>query len=468
MPKAPSELRKEKAAETSVGLRGSLLTRLEALLDKVCPIPDEWLVEGKEAAKRQTESVCLSCDSYDVLKESWKKAMKWTDGLNSALASMLASVASVMSIGDQLWLKIMGPASCGKSTLCEALSINKQYVVAKSTIRGFHSGFGDGEEDHSLLSQLAGKTLVTKDGDTLLQSPGLGQILSEARDIYDTVSRTSYRNKSSRDYEGIRCTWLLCGTGSLRALDKSELGGRFLDCVIMDGIDDDMEDEVIWQVATRSQRNMGFEANGKQETQTDPQLLEAMQLTGGYVSYLRENAQELLSETTMEDWAIRKCTRLGKFVAFMRARPSESQNETVEREFAARLVSQHIRLAMCLAIVFNQEEVNDLVMKEVTKIALDTSRGVTLEIMHRMYEEYEEGSEIASLATWVNADPKDVRKYLRFLRKIGAVKTFEPKSKGGVRVRRTSKPRWRLCDRMILLYEEVYDYEASSANKTLT
>src|SRR5690606_35550052 len=141
----------------------------------------------------------------------------------------------------------------------EAISVNQDYVVAKSTIRGFHSGFktdGNGEEDNSLIDQIRDKTLVTKDGDTLLQSPNLGQILSEARDLYDSTSRTHYRNKMSRDYAGVRMTWLLCGTSSLREIDQSELGERFLDCVLMDDIDDELEDAILWRVANRVDRNM--------------------------------------------------------------------------------------------------------------------------------------------------------------------------------------------------------------------
>src|SRR5690606_14950694 len=125
-------------------------------------------------------------------------------------------------------------------------------------------GVDDGSgEDYSLISKLGGKTLVVKDGDTLLQSPNLGQILSEARDLYDTVSRSSYRTKQGgRDYQGVRMTFILCGTSSLRKIDSSELGERFLDCVIMEGIDNDLEDEILWRVANRVERNMGVEADG--------------------------------------------------------------------------------------------------------------------------------------------------------------------------------------------------------------
>lgn len=212
--------------------------QLRQLLDKLTPIPDKWLAGrtsqvGKTLkgtkAQGSAQIEPMECKEWKPLVGQWQKAMRWTEGLDRALSVMLASVISTKSVGDQLWVQILSPPSTGKSVLCEALSVSKQHVLAKSTLRGFHSGFdttGRGEEDNSLLAKLYDKTLVTKDGDTLLQAPNRSQILAEARDIYDRVSRTSYRTKMSRDYTGVNMTWILCGTGSLRLLDTSELGGR--------------------------------------------------------------------------------------------------------------------------------------------------------------------------------------------------------------------------------------------------
>ena len=448
----------EEETETPQDVIGSRVERLKQLFGLVVDVPDAWLTGATKDANGQQKASsieCVQCETYAELHESWTKAMRWTDGLDNALAVMLASVTSTMAVGDQLWVKIIGPASCGKSTLCEAVSVNQKYVLAKSTIRGFHSGFGDGEQDHSLLSQVAGKTLVTKDGDTLLQSPNLGQVLSEARDVYDTTSRTSYRNKSSRDYSGIRMTWLLCGTSSLRSIDSSELGERFLDCVIMDGIDDDLEDEILMRVATRSEKNLSFETDGTVETQQDPEMTRVMQLTGGYVDFLRENANEMLASINFSDEALRQCARLGKFVAYVRARPSKLQEEDAEREFAARLVSQLIRLSKCLAVVYNKPTVDQEVLRITRKVALDTSRGQTYDMMEAMYDEGEDGIEPAMLVKIVNGRDSEIRKLLRFLRRIGAVETFEKKVKAKGHKGVIKKIRWRLTKYMEKLFQEI-------------
>jgi hypothetical protein len=429
--------------------------RVERLLGDVLGPPTAWTPKRVKKAKATTrkggELECTPCSRYEEVTDSWQRALKWTPGLDHALACMLASISSTPMVGDQLWLKVVGPAACGKSTLCEAVSVNRQYVLAKSTIRGFHSGFKtDGEDsDCSLVSLLPGMTLVTKDGDTLLQSPNLGQILSEGRDIYDGVSRTHYRNNRSKAYEGLRITWILCGTSSLRQIDSSELGERFLDCVVMDGIDDELEDEILNRVVHRATRDMSIESSSEAESQYAPELARAMGLTGGYIDWLRENAAERLALMEYPSWVKRKLTRLGKFTAYMRARPSTKQEEIAEREFATRLVSQLTRLAGCLALVLNKDGVDEEVMRRVKQVALDTSRGRTLLLVKQMYESVD-GLESKALALLGSQTEEKTRYLLRFLRAIGVIENHQPLTERGTR----GKVLWRLTERMHRLYTE--------------
>lgn len=431
--------------------------RLQKLLEKVEPIPPAWIdpaAAGKGGKPGRPEIACIPCKQWSVLRNSWMKAMKWTDGLECALGVMLSAVLSTKSLGDQLWVKIVGPPASGKSTLCEALSLNRRFVVAKSTFRGFHSGYKsdkDGTADHSLIHQLKDKTFVLKDGDTLLQSPNLPQILSEARDLYDSVSRTHYRHKLQRDYEGIRITWILCGTSSLRQIDVSELGERFLTCIIMKDIDDEMENEVLWRVINRTERTMKLEANGKLESHYEKDMLQAMQLTGGYVDYLRLNAQKLLDKVEFPDSAKQLCVNYGKFVAYVRARPSGKQEEVAEREFGSRLVQQIGRLAMCLTVVHNKRIVDDEIMQKVAKVAMDTAEGRTLEILKNLYRMGEKGMDSRALALFTNQKEEAEKVLLRFLKRIGAVEVFANKLTSSLR----GRPRWRLTPRLMKLYHDV-------------
>jgi hypothetical protein len=425
------------------------LKRFSEILALVSPIPESFVRDDPREPKEGSVS-CVYCEKYSKVISAFRKALKWTPDLDYALSVMFASVASTASVGDQLWIKVIGPPSCGKSTLCEALSVNSRWTLPKSTIRGFHSGFGDGKEDVSLISQVAGKTLITKDGDTLLQSPNKGQILAEGRDVYDTVSRTSYRNKASKDYTGIRMTWILAGTNSLRSIDDSELGERFLDCVMMEDIDDELEDEILWRVANRTIRNMGVEAGGTASDQLSSEMLKAYELSGGYVDYLRAHGVKLMSEIEVDNDSKRKFMNLGKFVAYMRARPSRHQDEKAGREFAARLVSQLTRLGMSLAVVLNKDNIDKEVINRTTRCALDTARGTTLEIAEHIFRS-KGGLQIRAIMLATGMEQGEVKRLLRFLKGIGVVEMQTTKSATGKR----QTYRWRLQRKVYRLFCEI-------------
>lgn len=448
------QLTSSKAGDTET--EQGRIKELEGLLRKIKPIPEDWIKgRGKEARKNgSTDLECLPCKSWKTLTNSWRKALKWTPGLDRGLSCMLSVIASTTRQGDQLWMKIISPPSSGKSVLCEAVSVSKKHVLAKSTIRGFHSGYQtdkEGKEDNSLIKILNGKTLVTKDGDTLLQSPNKSQILAEARDVYDRAARSHYRNKMSKDHEGLNITWLLCGTESLRELDSSELGERFLDCVIVDDMDEELENEIGWRVALRASREVSSEVNGQATKRESPEMTEAKQLTGGYIEYLCANAAELLEEVECDDDALRECQTLATFVAFLRSRPSSKQEEKAQRELSFRLISQHVRLAKCMAIVLNRPTVDQEVLSRVRQTSLDTARGRTLEIVRTLYE-HPEGLAGSQLALHIQSTEDKTRPLLTFLRSIKAIELRQvPKT--GLR----KLMRWYLSDRMRRLYIAVVE-----------
>lgn len=401
-------------------------TRWLALQEKIKPVPADWGAGRSKAAVKSGSPLVepLDCEDWHTLQQAWVKAMKWTEGLDRALSVMLATAASTMLPGDQTWVRVISPPSSGKSSLCEALAVAREYVISKSTLRGFHSGYdaGDGE-NHSPLGVMLDKTLVIKDGDTLLTAPNRDQILAEARDVYDRVSRSSFRNSKSKDWEGVNLTILLCGTAGLRALDTSELGERFLTCTIMEGIDDELEDAILGRTAMRALA--ALRAPRASETGEDAAMLLAKRLTGGYVRHLRRIAPEAAAAVGVSPPTLHRITRLAKYVAYMRARPSKKQTEAAEREFGTRLTTQLLRLAVCLAVVLNKDEVDEQVMDRVRRCALDTARGTTQELMDDLVARGVQGRQAGPLAVVLNRDEEEVRRLLKFLRQIGAVEQFK-------------------------------------------
>jgi len=421
------------------------------LFSKIEKVPKSWLTSEVKKVEKSLNPV--ECKHWLKLSNQWRRALYWDDGLDTALSVMLACVISTDIPGeDQLWVKIIGPASCGKSTLSEGLSIARKYVVPKDTFTGLTSGYQlerDGGKNLSLIEKLNGKTLIINDGDTLLQLPNLNQVVSQLRAFYGRNLRTSYKNEMSKDHEGVNTTIIVCGTSSLRVLDQSELGERFLDCVIMEGIQDAHEDEVLMRVAERENRN----AQGEEGEGDNKEITLAKQMTGGYVNHLRANATMMLSRVQMSKKDMLLITRVGKFVAIMRARPSDKQKEKAEREFGARLVSQHIRLANCLAGVLNKTVVDVEVMRRTIGVALDTSRGITFDICTYLYDR-EEGVEQGAIGLRTNQSEDTIRKMLRFLKQIGVLEHYQKKV-AGVR----SRVKWRMTKKIRKLFSDVVHWE---------
>lgn len=428
---------------------------LSPLLRKIEIAPGQWVESFLQKRSKEVKSLTpLECTSWSVLVDAWKEALEWIEGLDRGLSVMLASIASVRMPGDQLWVKIISPAASGKTTLCMALSVARKYVIKKSVIRGLYSGYQtdkEGTEDQSLLSKLRDKTLLVKDGDTLLKSPNLAQILSQLRDAYDTSSSTSYGNLMSRDYEGLRMTLILCGTESLRELDSTELGERFLDCVMMEEIDDRIEDSIGLRAIKRIIEGRAIEANGKVKDHQDESMTRAMRLTAGYVIYLRENSSRLLQSVEVSDQNISSIMGLGKFVAYMRAKPSEKGDKAATREMSTRLRVQLSRLALCLAVVLGTNKVDGEVLRRVRKVGLDTARGKTLELSKHLYRVGKKGASTAALAVWLGEPEEKIRNLLRFLRKLKVVELFTTQSG------KSTYSRWRLSERIMKLYKEVME-----------
>lgn len=410
--------------------------------------PEDWVgasdVLPDPTDKSKPKIQPKECTSFKVLVNAWRKALKWTDNLNTTLAVMLACVTSTEAHGDQLWIRIIGPPSSGKSTLCEALSASR-FAFPTSVVRGFHSGYtgpggenSEGGGDSSLIPLINNKTVIMKESDTLLTAPNSAQILGEMRDLYDRVTRSNYKNKKHSVYEGLNTTVIIAGTASIKRLNKSYLGDRFLDCIIYDrsNADPDLEKEIVRRAIYAALRNVKIRNTGEQETRYSPAILEATQLTIGYMEYLRENADKLLSSIECDDKYIPVFESIGNFVAIMRARPDKEQSdeEDGEIELPARLSSQFTRLAVCLSVVLNETKVTDEVMTIVTKIVLDTSKGLVWSIVNYMLK-HKEGLDARAIWLGIRRPDNAVRKMLGFMHTINAIRPYERANNSGARGR---------------------------------
>ena len=428
---------------------------LGGLLGKLEPVPADWVPGGSKANAHGTggrvEVDCLPCKSWKDLLGDWRKAMKWTPGLEYALQVMLATASTVQVVGDQLWVIVMSPPSTGKSQLCEALSVNRDRVKAVSTFKGFYSAYQidkEGSQNLSMVLQLKGKAFVVKDGDTILTLPNKDQIMGQARDLYDTKGSHVAGNMMSLDVQDLRFAWILCGTKSLRMLDSSELGERFLTCRIMDAIDSALEEDIGWRKINQI-RNNRFEVNGDLNSIETKEMLTARRRTGGYLEYLRQNMGELYARVEMDDGAARRCMSLAKFVAYMRARPSKKQDEEESgREMNTRLVSQFGKLMFGLAVVMNKRSVDEEVVAVARHVCMDSSKGRVFRICRHLYKHGAVGLTLGGLATLCSSTDDKKRLLMNHLRTIGVVESYVREGAGRGRY-------WRMTGDFRRLYEEV-------------
>ena len=421
-------------------------------------VPESW----KDAANQPIQSKKLltpvMCSTYKEVRNCWMKALRWTESLNEALIVALSVVVSTKQQGDQLWLRFIARPGSAKTRICDALCVSSTYCYPLGVQKGFHSGWKgeDPDEDFSLLAKTNGMTWVTKEGDTLLSSAMLSEILAQGREIYDGNSSSDWRNrKEQKVYSGLRNTWIIAGTKSLRRLNRSNLGDRFIDFVL-DKPDEEEEEDILNRAASIAIRSVKASSDGTAESQLDSRLTDAYRITGGYVNWLREIGYKTLDSVEFSASAENQCKRLARFTSLMRARPDKEDDEVDhESELPTRLTSQFIRLAFCAAIVLNKQSVDDEVMKLVFKTAMSTSHGLNLRIIEMLYHA-SAGYDGTTISLTLRVGEASVRGACRFLHTLGVVRPYKrPNSQG----RGNHRGMWELSMATRRLFRDILEYQ---------
>ncbi len=426
----------------------------DQILTRLAAVPREWIEEGKKA-RAAADMGPLFCDDWKTVILAWRKAMKWRQDLDDVLSVMLAVCLSTDQEGDsQLFLQVIGSAGGGKTKLCDALLISKSCYPLEH-LTGFHSGYqgpeGD-KEDYSLIARMNHKTLITPEGDVLMSSPRFTEIMSQQRRIFDGTSGASYKTmKTDRRYEGLRTPWIMAGTLALLSTDQSRLGDRFLRIIITDPSTDERR-EILRRVAFSAMRSVVVKSNCSAASIISPELRLAYRLTGGYVDHLRGRSQELLRSVSVDgEWVADRCAALGEFTAMYRARPDADKRKDEKhdtKELPTRLTAQYVRLATCLAVVLDRGTIDEEVMRRVRKVAIDTAQGITARIAGVLAPEGVRGLSLGMVAGKIQETDDVTKKYLLFLRALGAVESWAAKGPG-------TTVRYRLRPDALALYCEI-------------
>jgi 5S rRNA maturation endonuclease (ribonuclease M5)/energy-coupling factor transporter ATP-binding protein EcfA2 len=321
-------------------------------------------VDAPQAIRVKTHSVLedFTCDSYDKALDHFENAFHTTSDMRAALASVMASIYSINIPGEQVWLKIIGPPGCGKSSIAKAVS-GSEHVVMQSTFTGLFSGYIDGtDDDHGMIPIITNKTLIVKDADPLLQQGNAPQIMSELRDFYDKSSSVRYRTGKSYEYHDVKSTVIICGTQVLRRADQSFLGERFL-ALEMDVSAADQE-AISQKILLR-----GIEMAMGVIKDPEIQIQSAMK---GWLNHLRERKLDTTIPKEFQQNVVRLCS----LTALMRTQVDRDNKGKVASpavpEMPGRLIGQVLALSFSLGAVFGKNVADHKEFSIVQKVLRDT------------------------------------------------------------------------------------------------
>lgn len=417
------------------------LIRLQLLLSLFRPVPPEWFTDANEPPP-QPPVEALECYTYAELVDAWsdtrdepdgkKGALVWQESIDVAFSLMLSVIASTKQQGAQLWLRVIGPPGSAKSSLCLAVEACQEYVKALSMLTGFHSGQGGND----LWSELDGKCCVINEGDMLVTAPNRDQTLAQMRDSWTGKVTAHYRNGVSYTRTGLRIPFIVAGTMTLRRLNRSAAGDRFLDIQLEE--DNKVRGpagtnlKLLKHIFSMEMEDGLAESDGKPESQSSAEQLFATRKTVGYIKYIRETLVKDLNRIVIPEWVPLACVQLAQLIAHMRARPDDKGEEhETEVELENRLVKQLGRLARCLALVLNKPAIDSEVMRRVAKVAHDTCRGTTFRTAKTLIKGPLDSSGIATRCGYTTVT---ARAAIQILLNIGWIKadtvTLESGAKG--------------------------------------
>ena len=327
--------------------------------------------EGTVIVKQTIENVQanITIDSFDKFMDVFKETYHTTPDMELSLLLVLVSIYSLNVGGEQIWLRLIGPPGCGKTTIAKAVSASDQ-VLLRSTFTGLFSGYNDGSnEDKSLVPIIAGKTLFVKDADALLQQANISRIFSELRDFYDKDSSTGYRHGFNHDYRNIPSTMVLCGTNVLRRADQAFLGERFLDLEMRISPRDE---ELI------SQRMLERSMMLASDPSKLPPEIHVQAAAKGFIDHHLTN-RVLNSGLTKELQG--NILRLAKLTAKMRTKVDRDTfgkgdvTFSPVAELPTRLIGQLSKMMMCVPMVLGRDDepISNKLLKKVVRDVIDPS-----------------------------------------------------------------------------------------------
>lgn len=368
-------------------------------------------------------------ETFKQVEDAWRIAMRWRNSLSQVLQVIFSVACSTNRTGEQLFLDVIGHPGTGKTRLLDAILVSGNCYSIES-ISGILSGWGSGhgQDDCSLLSRANLHCWVTPEADSIVKAAGYAAEMGKVRRVFDGSITASFKTLSEdRSYDNLRLTWVRGGTPSMLTRDTAGLGDRFLKIRIPSP--SLREGRKIMKHVSASAWGDVAEHSGDGEKKMNQRFVDAYETTAGYLDYLVKNFDDLVNGITCSPEYLSEIERLAYRVAYLRSRPDADDEVEAVVEQPSRLVAQLTRTARCLLMVRNERAMNDDAFAVMEKLANDSSKGVTSEIVDLIMAEPSVSITRKKLQIKSTRSKDVVNRYLQWLTQIGVVSLDTPNTR---------------------------------------
>jgi len=355
--------------------------------------------------------------------------------------------------GDPIWLFIVGPPGCGKTTCLMSLFKSPTIVtVTTLTPQTLISGMNRiGMSDPSLLARLKDKILIVKDFTTILSMPAMARedIFGVLRDAYDGSVSKPFGNGVVRNYSDCNFGILAGVTNKIEEMSSGHtvVGERFLKFYMR---------PTGGRVTTGESaiRNVIANVGHKTEMGQDLQRI-------GLGGLARAMPTKL---PTLADWQIDRLVGLSQWIAAMRGAVSRDKytRDVLHKptaEVGTRLGAQLTKLAIGMAVFRGETTITRPVMDILAQVARDSCPDLGEEIVRRLYVHSNGLATTSEIAKWARLPGDTVVKLLQDYEMRGLVVKETSEVSGPVM--------WRLSNELFTLMRplDLYTVEKRQARR---
>lgn len=355
--------------------------------------------------------------------------MDLTPELRLAIPLILSGVIGLQIPGDNpIWLLLVGPPACGKTSLLTTLSKQKDcYFQSNLTKTSLISGMSlQNGFDPSILAKIDKKCFVLKDLTEVLSKPAMerDEVFGILRGAYDGTVERDYGNGMVRKYI-CNFSFLAGVTNEIFAHSTAGLGERFLKFVVgSPGLPSEIQQDMA----------MDASLHGHKDQQKTQAIVNAFLNQ----SFLPPSGNW---KGIIPDWFRLKLKILARVCAVLRTPVQRFQFGRMQYqpqykpqfETGNRLAVQLQRLTLALCRIF-KSDADEQILAIIKKVCVDTMHGYQFDIFNFLSQSnHGQGTQRKDIIAQMHLEQSTVDSYLQDLMTLHVIDKIEyttPTQKG--------------------------------------